>query len=45
VEFHAAEEPNKVDAVVRDEREFILDDSVGQFPVGLAAPTEMIDVG
>jgi hypothetical protein len=37
VQFHFCEEPSEVDAVVRDEREFILDDPLGQFPVRLAA--------
>jgi len=44
VEFHATEEPDKVDAVVRDESDFILDNSVGQCPVRLVAQTEMVDV-
>ena len=35
VQLHFAEEPHKVDALVRDEREFILDDSLGQFQSGL----------
>ena len=45
MQFHLAEEANKVDAVIRDEREIILDDSTGQFPVRRAAQTEMVDVG
>jgi hypothetical protein len=44
VQFHAAEKPNKVDPVVRDKRQFILDDPVGQFLVRLAAQTEVVDV-
>ena len=35
----------KVDPVICDEREFILDDSIGQFPVRLATQTEVIGVG
>jgi len=45
VQVQAFEEPNEVDAVVRDEREFILDDTLGQLPVRLAAQTDMVDMG
>lgn len=44
MQFHFAEESNKIAAVVRDERELIFDDSLGQFPVGLATQTEVVDV-
>jgi hypothetical protein len=44
VQLHFAEEAHQVDAVIRDEREFILDDSVGQFPARITAQTEMVDV-
>jgi hypothetical protein len=44
MQLHPAEETNKVDAIVSDEREFILDDLLGYFPVGLSAQTEMVDV-
>ncbi len=44
MQFHLAEKPNKIDAVVRDERELIFDDSVGELPVRLAAQPEMVDV-
>ena len=45
VQFDFVEEPNKVDAVVRDERVLMIDDTVGQSPVWLARQTEMVDVG
>ena len=45
MQFHLAEQPNEIKAVVRDKREFILDDSLGKFPVRLATQTEMVDVG
>ncbi len=45
MQFDSAEESNKVDAVIRHEREFIADDSVGEFPVRLATQTYMVDVG
>jgi hypothetical protein len=35
VQFHLAEDPNKVDTVVRDEREFILDDPIASSQSGL----------
>jgi hypothetical protein len=43
--FDLAEQPKKVDAIVGDEREFIFDYALGQFPVWLAAQAEMIYVG
>jgi hypothetical protein len=45
VQFHLAEKSNKIDPVVRDEREFIPDDALGSFPVRSTAQAEMIDVG
>jgi hypothetical protein len=42
--LHLAEEPNKVDAVVRDDCELVFDNSLGQFPIRLAAQTEVIDM-
>ena len=45
LQLHSCEELKEIDAVVRDEREFIPDDSVSQVPVGLTAQSEMIDVG
>jgi len=41
VQFHSSEEPKEVDAVVRDEPEFILDDTLGQPPVRRAAQTDL----
>jgi hypothetical protein len=37
VQFHLAKEPNKVNAAVGDECDFILGDSVSRFPVRLSA--------
>jgi len=45
VEFHHSEEPKEIDAVVGDEREFVVDDPFGQFPVRFAGQTEMVDMG
>ena len=45
MQFHLAKESNKVNAVIRYEREFIRSDSLGEFPVRLTAQTEVIDVG
>jgi hypothetical protein len=45
VKLHLPEEPNEVDAIIGDEREFIFQDSLGQFPVRLTTQAEMIDVG
>ena len=45
MKVNLAEEPYKIDAVVRDEREFILDDSLRQFPVRFATQAKMVDVG
>src|SRR5438309_7794588 len=44
MQLHFAEKADEVHAVVRDEREFTLDDSLGQFPVWLAAQAKVIDV-
>jgi hypothetical protein len=44
VQCHFAEEANKVNSVVRDERELVFDYSLGQFPVRIAAETEVVDM-
>lgn len=44
MQIHPAKESNKIHAVVRDEREFTLDDSIGQFPVRLAVQTYVVDL-
>jgi hypothetical protein len=40
----SGEELKEVQAVVRDEREPVFDDPLGQFPVRLAVQTEVVDV-
>jgi hypothetical protein len=35
MQFHMAEEPNEIDAIVCDECEFVFDDSLGELPVVL----------
>jgi hypothetical protein len=44
MQFHRAEEANKVEAVVRDERKFVLRDALSQFPIRPAAQAEMVNV-
>ena len=44
MQIHFPEELQEIHAVVRDERELVLDDPLGQFPVRLATQTEVVDV-
>ena len=43
-QIHASEKPNEVDAIVCNERQFVLSDPFGQDPIRLPAQTEVIDV-